>query len=63
MNIPGLCIQLHGVEKSCLVIDSFLGIGNTALACLGLGVAFVGFEIDASYLSEARRAIQRARTT
>jgi site-specific DNA-methyltransferase (adenine-specific) len=54
---------MHRVEKSRLVVDPFLGIGNKELASLELGVAFVGFEIDASYYSEARRAIQRARKT
>jgi len=37
--------------------------GDIVLDRLAIGVAIVGFEIDASYLCEARRAIQRARTT
>jgi site-specific DNA-methyltransferase (adenine-specific) len=60
IKIPQMCIQLHGLKKTRLVVDPFLGIGHTALACIALGVDFVGFEIDADYFVEARRAIQRA---
>jgi len=42
------------------VMDPFLGIGHTALACVVLGVDFVGFEIDPAYFAEARAAIDRA---
>jgi site-specific DNA-methyltransferase (adenine-specific) len=60
VKIPKLCIQLHGVKKTRRVLDPFLGIGHTALACVELGVNFVGFEIDPAYYVEARQAIQRA---
>ncbi len=49
VKIPRLGIQLHGVKKSRLVVDPFLGIGNMELACREHGVAFVGFEIDARF--------------
>lgn len=48
-KIPEMCIRLHGVKRTKLVLDPFLGIGNTALACMNLGVNFVGFEIDEYY--------------
>lgn len=60
VKIPKMCIQLHGLSKTHLVLDPFLGIGHTALACVELGVDFVGFEIDAGYSAEARRVVQRA---
>lgn len=63
VKIPRLGIRLHGVKKSRLIVNPFLGIGNKELACLELGIAIVGFEIDASCFSEARRAMQRARKT
>ena len=60
VKIPKMCIQLHGIKQTHLVVDPFLGIGHTALACMELGVDFVGFEIDPAYFAEARRTIQRA---
>jgi len=57
VKIPKMCIQLHGVENANTVLDPFLGIGNTALACLELGIACIGFEIDSDYYAEAKRFI------
>jgi site-specific DNA-methyltransferase (adenine-specific) len=48
------CILLHGLQRTRLVLDPFLGIGNAALAAQALGVDFVGFDIDAGYVAEAR---------
>jgi site-specific DNA-methyltransferase (adenine-specific) len=59
IKIPKMCIQLHGVKKTRLVVDPFLGIGHTAAACVDLGVDFVGFEIDSEYFATARRLIRR----
>ena len=52
-KLAEMCIRLHGLERAHLVCDPFLGIGNSAVACARLGVAFVGFEIDADYLATA----------
>ena len=35
-KLPMMCIRLHGVEKTRLVLDPFMGIGNTAVACIWL---------------------------
>jgi site-specific DNA-methyltransferase (adenine-specific) len=35
-----------------------MGIGNTALACIKLGVDYIGFEIDESYVKIAERMIK-----
>jgi len=52
------CIKLHGVERVQTMLDPFLGIGNSALAAQRCGVRkFIGFEIDESYLAEAKRRI------
>jgi site-specific DNA-methyltransferase (adenine-specific) len=52
------CIKLHGVSRVSSMLDPFLGIGNSAVAAQRCGVAkFIGFEIDAKYLAEARRRI------
>jgi site-specific DNA-methyltransferase (adenine-specific) len=52
------CIKLHGVSRVQTMLDPFLGIGNSAVAAQRCGVPkFIGFEIDESYLAEARRRI------
>jgi site-specific DNA-methyltransferase (adenine-specific) len=40
-----------------LVYDPFMGIGNTALACLRLGLDYLGTEIDAEYIKVAQDMI------
>jgi DNA modification methylase len=41
------------------MLDPFLGIGNSAIAARKSGVRlFVGFEIDKTYLAEARRRLE-----
>ena len=57
-RLPEMCVKLHGVSKDLLVLDPFLGIGSSALACKRLGVSFVGFEVDRAYLEEAVRRLQ-----
>ena len=58
VKIPEMCIRLHGLDKEPLVMDPFLGIGNTARACLQLEVDFVGFEIDESYCRESMQVLE-----
>ena len=47
------CIKLHGItnknDHNTTVLDPFMGIGNTSLACHKIGVNCVGFEIDKNY--------------
>lgn len=58
VRIPMMCILLHGIQRVRRVMDPFLGLGHSALACKALGLAFVGFELDADYFAEARRLIE-----
>jgi len=51
VKLPEMCIKLHGDAK--MVVDPFTGIGSTAVAAVGLGIPFVGFEIDKEYLDTA----------
>jgi site-specific DNA-methyltransferase (adenine-specific) len=55
------CIKLHGPPKAGrarTMLDPFLGIGNSAVAAQRCGVKkFIGFEIDETYLAEAKRRI------
>ncbi|MGQ9513352.1 DNA methyltransferase, partial [Thermodesulfitimonas sp.] len=57
--LPEMCVKLHGIKETRLVLDPFMGIGSTALACLRLEVGVVGFEIDAAYL---KTAVERIRS-
>jgi site-specific DNA-methyltransferase (adenine-specific) len=52
------CIKLHGVSRVKTMLDPFLGIGNSAVAAKHCGVRqFIGFEIDKTYLAEAKRRV------
>ncbi len=59
VKLAQMCIKLHGAESTNLVLDPFLGIGQSALAAARLGKNFVGFEMDAEYFSEACRRTSR----
>jgi site-specific DNA-methyltransferase (adenine-specific) len=53
------CIKLHGVSRVRTILDPFLGIGNSAAAAKNCGVKkFIGFEIDNTYLAEAKRRLR-----
>lgn len=52
-RLPEYCLRLHGLNRIRTVADPFLGLGSTAVACAGLGLDFVGIELDEGYLKEA----------
>jgi site-specific DNA-methyltransferase (adenine-specific) len=52
-----MCVRLHGVERTRRVLDPFVGIGSTAVACRALKVPFIGFDIDAGYLRVAEERL------
>ena len=52
-KLPEYCVRLHGLDRVRLVVDPFMGLGSTAVACARLGIDFVGIEIDAGYLDES----------
>jgi len=55
------CLRLHGLREDLVMLDPFLGIGNSAVAAKRRGVKkFIGFEIDEAYLAEAERRIATA---
>lgn len=47
------CIKLHGLKKNLTVLDPFMGLGNTGIACRRLKAKFIGFEIDSYYFGMA----------
>lgn len=57
VKLPKMCIQLHGLTRTRLVLDPFVGTGSTARACVDLGVSFLGFDVDRTYAAMARAAI------
>ena len=57
-RVPEYCLRLHGLSRLERVLDPFMGLGSTAVACARLGVDFDGVEIDEQYLSEAVRRVQ-----
>jgi site-specific DNA-methyltransferase (adenine-specific) len=59
-RLPEMCLRLHGLGRTRLAMDPFLGIGSTAVACARLGVPFIGFEIDRDYLRLARERVAAA---
>ena len=57
-ELPEQCLKLHGLQRTRLAIDPFVGIGASAIAAADLGVPFVGFEIDPVYLGVAVDRLQ-----
>jgi site-specific DNA-methyltransferase (adenine-specific) len=57
-KLPEMCIRLHGFTPETSVLDPFMGIGNTAMACTRLGVPYIGFEIDGEYKSIAEKRLR-----
>ncbi len=55
--LPERCLRLHGLVGIRRVMDPFLGLGTTAIACARLGLDAIGFELDEMYVNEARRRL------
>ena len=51
--LPEYCLKMHGLRRTHVVVDPFMGLGSTAVACAKVGVDFVGIEMDRAYLDEA----------
>lgn len=58
VKLVEMCIKLHGQNNTQLVLDPFLGIGQSAVAALRLHKDFVGFEIDRAYFDEAVKRVK-----
>lgn len=57
-KLASFCIKLHGFNhEDFIVYDPFMGMGNTALACVELGVNYIGTEIDKKYIKLATKLL------
>jgi len=60
IELPEMCIKLHGLDRTEVVLDPFMGIATTAVACIDLGINFIGFEIDDNYVNIGNERIRQA---
>ena len=57
MELPYRCIQLYTFSNE-IVLDPFMGSGQTALAALKAGRHFVGYELNKEYVKLANNRIE-----
>lgn len=58
VELPVMCIRLHGWRSDLVMLDPFLGIGHSALAAKQEGIkAFIGFEIEPDYFNLAKERL------
>jgi len=58
-SLPGRCIALSTTPGD-LVLDPFVGSGNSGVAAMHHGCRFLGFDVSQTYLSVAKEKIGRA---
>ena len=58
-RLADYCLRLHGLSRLGFVMDPFLGLGSTAVACAERGLNFIGIELDEHYLGEAIERVRR----
>jgi len=58
-KMPEFCLRLHGRDRAGLVVDPFVGLGSTAVACAQLDLDFIGIDLDAGYVDEASARLTR----
>lgn len=57
--LPARCIALS-TQKDDVVLDPFVGAGNSGIAAMALGRKFIGIDVCKEYLDTARERIRRA---
>ena len=62
IELPSRCIRLL-TDKGDTVLDPFMGSGTTALACIGLGRNYIGFDKEAKYVHLAKSKIAEVQAT
>jgi site-specific DNA-methyltransferase (adenine-specific) len=58
VELPLRLIHLYTYEGE-VVLDPFMGSGQTAIAAIQAGRKYIGYEIEASYVQLAEKRIQR----
>ncbi len=59
-RLAEMCIRLHGMSEVETVMDPFMGLGNTAVACVDLEKSCIGYEIDPEYWSTSCEQVSEA---
>ncbi len=59
LELPYRLIQLYSFQDE-VVLDPFMGSGQTALAAIKAGRRFVGYEVNGEYLALAQKRIRQA---
>ena len=57
VELPEMCIKLHGYNEETIVMDPFMGTGATGIASQKLGCRFIGIDIDENYVRIANKRI------
>lgn len=57
--LPGRCIALT-TDRNQVVLDPFVGAGNSGIAALALGRRFIGIDVSKEYLGTAQRKLDSA---
>lgn len=60
LELPKRLIQLYSFQED-IVLDPFMGSGQTALAAIKAGRHYVGYEINPDYVALAQKRIQEIR--
>ena len=60
MELPYRLIQLYTFSNE-VVLDPFIGTGQTALAALKAGPHYMGYELNEEYLALAKNRIENFR--
>lgn len=63
VKLPEMCMRLHGLDKTNIVLDPFLGSGSTAVAGELLDVDYIGYEIDQEYIEVSEERVAQASLT
>lgn len=59
LELPYRCIQLYTFEGE-IILDPFMGSGQTAISAIKAGRHFVGYEIDKKYVKLSEKRFKRA---
>ncbi len=59
--LPGRCLALS-TDENDIVLDPFVGAGNSGVAALALGRRFIGIDVSKKYLDTARRKLESTKT-